>query len=74
MFSCVLCEKEFVVIHSLCDKCRRIKHLINLYNDKVYQTLENCLVRNEEQISKKENFQINQEKKEIEKVIEKRTK
>jgi tyrosine-protein phosphatase YwqE len=74
MFSCVLCEKEWMVVHSLCEKCRRIKHLINLYDDKVYSTLENCLVRNQDQIVRKENIQIKEEKKELENVIETRSK
>jgi len=74
MFFCVLCEKEWMVIHSLCQKCRRIKHLLSLYEDKVYSTLENCLVRNKEQIEFKENVQIKEEKKEIENVIETRLK
>ncbi len=74
MFSCSLCEKEFVFTYSLCPKCRRVKHLISLYDDKVYSTLENCLVRNEEQIENKENLQIKKEKKQIENVIETRSK
>ena len=44
-------------------KCRRIKHLINLYNDRVYSVLENVLVR---EVDKQEN----KVKAEINKVIE----
>ena len=49
MFSCTLCEKEYCYISKFCDKCRRIKHLINLYGDDVYRTLEEVLVRTEKQ-------------------------
>lgn len=74
IWSCKLCEKESVYTTALCEKCRRIRHLLNLYGDKVYSTLENCLVRNQEQIERKENIQIKEEKKQIENVIETRSK
>jgi len=74
IFSCCLCEKEYVITTSLCEKCRRIKHLLNLYNDKVYETLENCLVRTQEQIARKENVEIKEVKNQIETVIETRSK
>lgn len=74
MFSCRLCEKESVILYHLCEKCRRIKHLINLYDDKVYEVLENCLVRNQEQITHKENAVIKKEEEEIKTVIQTRSK
>mgnify|MGYP003649546573 CR=1 FL=1 len=49
MFGCYLCEKEYCYVSKFCDKCRRIKHLINLYGDDVYKTLEEVLVRTEKQ-------------------------
>ena len=54
MWTCKLCEKETVITTNLCDKCRRIKHLLNLYDDRVYDVLENCLVRKEWAIKNKE--------------------
>ena len=45
MFGCTLCEKETCYVSKFCVKCRRIKHLINLYGDDVYKTLEEVLVR-----------------------------
>lgn len=72
MFKCILCEKEWLFTSHLCVKCRRIKHLINLYEDKVYETLENCLVRNNEQITRKENVEIKKEQCQLESVIENR--
>ena len=74
MFLCVLCEKETVYTVHLCEKCRRIKHLINLYDEKVYSVLENCLVRTEEQIKRKENGEIKKEEEEIKNIIKTRSK
>ena len=62
MFSCVLCERETVILTHLCEKCRRVKHLINLYEDRVYDVLENVLVRNEEGQLKKESQEIEKKK------------
>ena len=58
MFSCRLCEKNSVITTNLCDKCRRIKHLINLYDERVYEVLENCLVRKEFAIKNKERQEV----------------
>ena len=58
MFSCRLCEKNSVITTHLCDKCRRIKHLINLYDERVYEVLENCLVRKEFAIKNKERQEV----------------
>lgn len=58
MFGCYLCEKEYCYISKFCDKCRRIKHLINLYGDDVYKTLEEVLVRTEKQQENKINTSI----------------
>jgi glutaredoxin len=61
MFSCLLCEKETVLTTRLCDKCRRIKHLLNLYENRVYEVLENVLVRNEEDQKLKESQEISKD-------------
>jgi len=58
MFVCVLCEKESCYTCHLCQKCRRIKHLLNLYDGRVYEVLENVLIRNEEGQLKKESQEI----------------
>ena len=63
MFSCVLCEKETCYISKFCDKCRRIKHHLNLSGDRVYEVLESVLSRSEEK-------QDNKIKGEIQKEIE----
>ncbi len=49
MISCTLCQKEYCYVSRFCEKCRRIKHLLNLYGDDVYKTLEEVLVRTEKQ-------------------------
>ena len=45
MFVCSLCEKESVYLSKFCDKCRRIKHYLNLYEDRVYEVLDSVLSR-----------------------------
>ena len=51
MFSCALCEDEWCYTSRLCEKCRRIKHIMNIYSkDKVLEVVEKVLVRNEEHI------------------------
>ena len=49
MLSCTLCEKETCYVSKFCTKCRRIKHLLNLYGEDVYTTLETVLIRNKKQ-------------------------
>ena len=54
-FNCSLCQKtdEWLITSRFCSKCRRIKHLLNLYGDDVYTTLEEVLVRTEKQQTNK---------------------
>jgi hypothetical protein len=66
MFSCTLCEVETVYITSLCQKCRRIKHLLNLYQERVYEVLEEVLVRKEKQQEHKIKNELVKEKKTLE--------
>ena len=46
-FNCTLCckSKEWLITSRFCGDCQRIKHLLNLYGDEVYKTLEEVLVR-----------------------------
>jgi len=66
VFSCILCEKETCYITNLCDKCRRVKHLINLYDHKVYDVLEDVLVRGNKGITNKCKKKLEQEKDDLE--------
>lgn len=61
MWNCTLCEKsdEWLITGKFCTKCRRIKHLLNLYGDDVYTTLEEVLVRTEKQQTNKIKTSIN---------------
>ncbi len=63
MFYCVLCEKETCYISKFCDKCRRIKHHLNLSGDRVYEVLEEVLCRTKDKQDNKIDAEI---KKEIE--------
>ena len=69
MWECKLCEKETCITTHICEKCRRIKHLINLYGDRVYEVLEEVLVRTNDKQENKIHAEIKKEKEEIEKKI-----
>lgn len=62
---CYLCEnKERVAYFSyFCEDCRKIKHLLNLYGDRVNEVLEHVLVR---PIDKQEHKIKDEVKKDIE--------
>jgi len=50
VFQCKLCEEETVITVNLCEKCRKIKHMMNIYTREiVYDVLEKVLIRNTEQ-------------------------
>lgn len=49
MLNCCLCEntEEYLYFSKFCTKCRKIKHLLNLYSDRVYEVLDEVLVKND---------------------------
>tara|TARA_R110000803_G_scaffold54362_4_gene111052 strand:+ start:1526 stop:1777 length:252 start_codon:yes stop_codon:yes gene_type:complete len=51
MWDCSLClnSDEYLLTSRFCSKCKRIKHLLSIYGDDVYLTLEEVLVRNSNQ-------------------------
>ena len=51
MMNCTLCNnsEEWLITSRFCSKCRRIKHLLNLYGNEVYECLEEVLVRTKDQ-------------------------
>ena len=53
--NCTLCcnSSEWLVVSRFCSKCQKIKHLLNLYGEEVYSTLEEVLVRTPDQQSNK---------------------
>ena len=63
MFTCLLCEKEYVYISRFCPKCRSLKHLILLHSDRVFEIVNEVLCRTEEKQNNKIKLEI---KKEIE--------
>ena len=73
MFECKLCERETCVTTHVCEKCRRVKHLINLYGDRVFEVLEAVLVRNEQKQELKIQQEIKKEKEQIEDKINTRS-
>jgi len=45
MLSCPLCRTEWCITSKLCDKCNKVKHLMDIYSrDKVVEILEKVLV------------------------------
>ncbi len=45
MWSCKLCEEATVLTTYICDDCRKIRHLMNLYSkETVLKVLDKCLV------------------------------
>lgn len=73
MFECKLCENETCITTHICEKCRRIKHLINLYGERVYEVLEEVLVRAEDKQENKIQQEIKKEKETIENKINTRS-
>lgn len=69
MFECRLCENETCITTNVCTKCRRIKHLLNLYGDRVYEVLEAVLIRSEDKQELKIQNEIKNEKDKIDKKI-----
>ncbi len=63
---CYLCEKKDRVgyFSYYCEDCRKIKHLLNLYGERVHEVLETVLVR---PVDKQEHKIKNEIKKDIEK-------
>lgn len=61
IFYCVLCEKETCYISKFCDKCRKIKHHLNLSGDRVYEILDNVLSREIDKQRNKEKLEMNKE-------------
>jgi len=66
MAICYMCEKKNRVgyFSYYCEDCRKIKHLLNLYGERVHEVLETVLVR---PVDKQEHKIKNEIKKDIEK-------
>lgn len=45
MWKCKMCEDATVITTYICDDCRKIRHLMNLYSkETVLKVLDKCLV------------------------------
>ena len=64
MWSCAMCEREYVVLTKVCPDCRKIKNFMNCYSrERVLEIVENVLSRTEDK-------QDNKIKEEVKKEIE----
>ena len=61
VFSCKLCEAQPCYTTNFCDKCRKIKHLINLYGDRVHEVLDKVLMVNIVEQNAREHTEIKTE-------------
>ena len=59
--TCKLCETQTCYTTNFCDKCRRIKHLINLYGDRVHEVLDKVLMVNIVEQNAREHTEIKTE-------------
>ena len=60
--SSVLCEgKNEFWFGALCSNCRRVKHFISIYGDRVYEVLDSVLSRTEDKQKLKEAEEIKKE-------------
>ena len=51
MFSCVLCQKNWCVVVPLCDDCKKIRQLGNLYSmKKIHDILNRVLLREDKAV------------------------
>lgn len=51
MLTCVLCNQNWVFMHSLCEECKKIRQLGNLYGmEKIHTILTTVLLRQSEKI------------------------
>ena len=64
MWSCAMCEREYVLTTKVCPDCRKIKNFMNCYSrERVLEIVENVLSRTEDK-------QDNKIKEEVKKEIE----
>jgi len=79
VFSCQLCNHsdEYLYINKYCSKCQKIKHYLNLYQDRVYEILDNVVSRDlykqDNKIKVEIEEEIKQQKSKLNKEIEEHT-
>tara|TARA_R100000654_G_scaffold50368_1_gene76544 strand:+ start:1738 stop:1986 length:249 start_codon:yes stop_codon:yes gene_type:complete len=59
---CYLCLTEYAgVFETYCVKCKKIKHYISLYGDRVHEVLDNVLSRTEDKQDNKIKVELKNE-------------
>jgi len=62
MFSCPVCNQEYLIINTLCNECRKVKHFMSCYSrERVLEILENVLSRSEDKQDNKIKVEIKEE-------------
>jgi|TARA_R110000803_G_C11810171_1_gene300538 hypothetical protein len=63
MAKCLLCENALneYWFANFCSNCRKIKHFLSLYHDRVYEVLDSVLSRTEEKQENKIKVEIKEE-------------
>ena len=62
VFSCPVCTQEYLIINTLCDTCRKVKHYMSCYSrDRVIEILDNVLSRTEDKQDNKIKQEIQEE-------------
>ena len=62
VFSCPVCTQEYLIINTLCDTCRKVKHYMSCYSrDRVIEILDNVLSRTEDKQANKIKEEIKNE-------------
>lgn len=58
MFSCLLCEKETLILNRFCESCHVVKRIMNVYgSEECREILERVCIRDTEQRMRKINLE-----------------
>jgi len=62
MFSCPVCNQEYLIFSTLCETCRKVKHYMSCYSrERVLEILDNVLSRTEDKQDNKIKAEIQSE-------------
>lgn len=62
MFSCPVCNQEYLIVSTLCETCRKVKHYMSCYSrERVLEILDNVLSRTEDKQDNKIKAEIQSE-------------
>jgi len=58
MFSCLLCEKEFLYVSRFCESCQVVKRIMNVYgSEECKEILQRVCIRDSDQRIRKINLE-----------------